>query len=63
MKTYTNYKKWWIENIAPRHVPSLYYGNTVEQAFETYVKGLGLYNLMEALADWQDNQDRKGDPK
>lgn len=53
MKTYIEYKKWWIESIAPRHVPSLYYGNTVEQAFETYVKRLGLYNLMETLADWE----------
>lgn len=60
MKTYMNYKKWWIENIAPRNIPTLYYGNTVESAFEAYVKGLGLYNLMETLADWQYAEDLKG---
>lgn len=54
MKAYIEYKSWWIEHEALSRVPCLYWGENAEQAFEQHVKDLGLYGLMERLADWED---------
>ena len=54
MKAYIAYKAWWIEWKAPELVPSLYWGQTVEEAFERHVRDMGLYKLMECLIDWED---------
>ena len=51
MRAYLAYKEWWIDNVAAAEVPSLYYGNTAEQAFKQHVNDLGLYNLMEKLCE------------
>jgi hypothetical protein len=56
MKEYLAYKAWWMQYVAPSNVPSLYYGNDAEAAFEQHVKDIGLYKLMETLADWSDNE-------
>ena len=52
MKSYKDYKKYWILTQAPSLVPSLYWGETAEQAFEVHISQLGLYKLMEILSDW-----------
>lgn len=52
MESYRNYKTWWIQHVAPANIPSLYWGATAEAAFSQHVKDLGLYGLMETLADW-----------
>jgi hypothetical protein len=54
MKAYTKYKEWWIKREAPSKVPSLYWGETAEQAFGQHVSMLGLYSLMEILEAWDD---------
>jgi hypothetical protein len=51
MEEYLAYKKWWIDNESPHKVPSLYWGSTPEEAFAQLVKDLGLYELMETLAE------------
>jgi hypothetical protein len=51
MKAYTNYKKWWLEYEAPSKVPSLYWGQSAEEAFSQHISILGLYGLMEILKD------------
>ena len=33
-------------------VPSLYWGETAEEAFKYHVQNLGVYGLMEILASW-----------
>lgn len=52
MKAYLAYKEWWIDNVAPAEIPSVYFGDTPEQAFRQHVNDLGLYNLMETLCTW-----------
>jgi hypothetical protein len=52
MKAYITYKKWWIEHQAKDFIPSLYYGEDPETAFRQHITDLGLYGLMETLADW-----------
>jgi hypothetical protein len=54
MKTYISYKTWWIKIQAPILVPSLYWGETPEEAFKYHVQNLGVYGLMEILASWKD---------
>jgi hypothetical protein len=55
MEEYLAYKRWWMENIGEGIVPSLYWGSTPEEAFAQLVKDLGLYDLMETLAEgWVD---------
>jgi hypothetical protein len=51
-ETYLKYKDWWMEYESPHKVPSGYWGNTGEEAFEQHVKDMGLYELMETLANW-----------
>ena len=54
MKAYISYKKWWIECEAPSKIPSSYWGDTPEQAFRQHINDMGLYQLMEMLATWPD---------
>jgi hypothetical protein len=56
MKSYIAYKKWWIEHHSYHYVGSLYWGHTPEECFETHVRELGLYKLMETLVDWEDEK-------
>jgi hypothetical protein len=56
METYKLYKQWWIETQAPSLVPSLYWGETSEEAFKYHVKNLGVYGLMEKLLEWKENE-------
>jgi hypothetical protein len=51
MKAYIEYKTWWIDTQAPHKVPSLYWGDSSEEAFMVHVNELGLYGLMEQLAE------------
>ena len=53
MKAYITYKAWWIEEKGFDYVPSCYWGQDPEEAFERHVKDLGLYELMETLAAWE----------
>jgi hypothetical protein len=50
MKEYLQYKEHWIKNEAPDKVPSLYWGETAEQAFAQHVNNIGLYGLMEQIS-------------
>ena len=54
MKAYRKYRAWWMEHQAPSLVPSLYWGDNAEQAFEQHIKDMGLYQLMETLDLWDD---------
>lgn len=54
MKAYTAYKNWWKLTQAPSLIPSLYWGETVDSAFEAHVNLLGLFGLMEAIEDWEE---------
>lgn len=54
MKEYIKYKAWWIENHALNKIPSLYWGDTAEQAFAVHVSEFTLYEFMERLADWSE---------
>ena len=54
MKEYIEYKKWWMTWEAPSRVPILDSGET-EDAFEQHINEIGLYQLMETLADWGDD--------
>jgi len=56
MKAYIAYKKWWIEYEAPSKIPSSYWGDTPEQAFRQHITDMGLYRLMEMLAEWPEDQ-------
>jgi hypothetical protein len=56
MKAYIAYKKWWIEHRAKDFIPSLYYGDDPETAFRTYVDEMSLFELMETLVDWEEDQ-------
>jgi hypothetical protein len=56
MKAYIAYKKWWIEHQAKDLIPSLYYGDDPEIAFRQHVNDMGLYQLMETLMDWEEDQ-------
>lgn len=49
METYRSYKDWWMETQAPSCIPSLYWGNTKEEAFRQHVSDLGLYALLENI--------------
>ena len=55
MKAYIAYKKWWMEYEAPSRIPSSYWGDTPEQAFRQHVTDMGLYRLMEMLAEWSED--------
>ena len=55
MKAYVAYKKWWMEWHAPDLIPSLYWGDTPEQAFRQHVNDMGLYRLMETLVGYEDD--------
>lgn len=54
METYRSYKDWWMETQAPSCIPSLYWGNTKEEAFRQHVSDLGLYALLEKLDEWSE---------
>jgi len=54
MKAYIRYKEWWIDTQAPQLVPSLYWGNTEEDAFKQNLANMGLYLLMETLVEYED---------
>ena len=54
--SYLNYKEWWISYEAPSKIPSVYWGNTSDEAFEQHVKNMGLYRLMETLVNWGDDE-------
>jgi hypothetical protein len=54
MSNYARYKQWWIEHEAPHVVPSLYYGDTPEIAFRQHIKDMSIYELMETLEDWKE---------
>lgn len=54
MKAYTSYKNWWTQHQAPNLVPSLYWGQTAEEAFQQHIADMGLYQLMETLVDWDE---------
>jgi len=56
MKAYIAYKKWWIEHQAKDFIPSLYYGDDPEIAFRQHILDMGLYELMETLVDWEEDQ-------
>jgi hypothetical protein len=57
MKAYTAYKNWWKETQAPGLIPSLYWGETVDAAFEAHVnRQLGLFKLMEKLERWDEDE-------
>ena len=56
MKEYVAYKDWWMQHVAPSNVPCLYYGDNAEEAFKQHVNDLGLYKLMETLADWTEDE-------
>lgn len=51
MKAYTAYKRWWKITQAPSLVPTLYWGETVDQAFQVHVNNTSLYEFMEILED------------
>jgi hypothetical protein len=52
MQAYIDYKAWWIETQTHHKVPSLYWGDSSEQAFAVHVSELSLYELMELLVEW-----------
>lgn len=54
MKPYTSYKNWWKETQAPSLIPSLYWGETVDQAFQVHMSKMSLYEFMEKLERWKD---------
>lgn len=54
MSSYARYKQWWIKHEAPHVVPSLYYGDTPEIAFRQHIKDMSIYELMETLEDWKE---------
>jgi hypothetical protein len=56
MKAYTAYKNWWKKTQAPGLIPSLYWGETVDAAFEVHVSQLGLFKLMEKLERWNEDE-------
>lgn len=57
MKAYTAYKRWWIEHQAKNFVPSLYYGDDPETAFRQHIQHMGIYELMETLVDWDEENE------
>lgn len=58
MEAYRSYKAWWIKHQAPQHVPSLYWGNTEEEAFKRHVSDLGLYSVLEILDEWTETREK-----
>jgi hypothetical protein len=59
MKEYIEYKKWWIETHANSMEPSLYWADPSYDAFERHINDLGLFRLMELLADWNEDSGMK----
>lgn len=56
MKEYVAYKKWWIKHQAPHHIPSLFWGDDAETAFREHVNQMGLYQMLETLIDWSEEE-------
>jgi len=56
MSSYSQYKKWWMKHQAPHEIPSLYYGDTPESAFKQHIKDMSLYQLMETLEAWEEEE-------
>lgn len=56
MSSYSQYKKWWMKHQAPHEIPSLYYGDTPESAFKQHIKDMSLYELMETLEAWEEEE-------
>ncbi len=54
MQAYRKYRDWWMKYEAPHYVGNLFWGNTAEECFEQHIKNLGLYNLMENLLLWEE---------
>lgn len=55
MKAYTEYKKWWKLTQAPGLIPTLYWGETEDEAFIQHVNSKSLYEFMEILERWSDD--------
>jgi hypothetical protein len=51
MKAYIDYKAWWIDTQAPHRTISSWSVDH-EEMFKEHVNGLGLYELMELLVNW-----------
>ena len=56
MSSYARYKKWWIEHQAKNFIPSLYYGDTPELAFKQHITDMSVYELMETLEAWEEEE-------
>jgi hypothetical protein len=55
MNAYIGYKEWWIDTQAP-HGTYSQRDQTSEEIFADHVNELGLYELMERLVDWNEEQ-------
>jgi hypothetical protein len=53
LKTYQDYKEWWLREHKGKYTPSLYWGKDDLEAFEEYINGLSQYKLLETLNDWE----------
>lgn len=54
MKEYTAYKNWWKATQAPGLIPSLFWGETADQAFQVHVSNMSVYEFMEKLERWSE---------
>ena len=55
MKAYIAYKTWWIKHkeLSPTE---LKWGATLEGEFKNHINSMTLYELMETLEDWEEDQ-------
>lgn len=53
LETYKKYKQWWLMNKASDMVPTLYWGETQEQAFIVHMSEMSTYDFMELMLDWE----------
>jgi hypothetical protein len=56
MSSYTRYKEWWIEHQAPHEAPPLHYKDTSETQFEEHINKMSLFELMETLEAWEEEE-------
>jgi len=56
MNAYTKYKNWWIAHEAQYHIGNEFHEDSAEECFRTHITQMSLYELMETLTFWE-NED------
>jgi hypothetical protein len=62
MNNYVRYRNWWIKHQAPHEPRPLHYRDTPETQFAEHINSMTLYELMETLEGWGEEDRLKAVP-